>query len=396
MDKMIQAKDNVQREHLNAWAKKNYKGTSIAATGVGKTGMGLLAVAHVLENDPKATALIVVPTENLRNNEWPNEIKKWKLTKFKSRIDIQCIQTVYKLKNYHWTILVVDEVHTTLSPQYRNLYENNTWDHIYCLTATMPENDEYRKYLKSFAPKVKETDTLEALSLGLISNYKVYNLPIDFTEDEIKEYNKWDILFNKATNQLGGRFVAFQEASKNRNSPDKDKAKWANIFYIAMQKRKHICYNAVNKLETIKQIVDKFSDRKGLIFSESIIFAEQLQEKLGDECITFHSKIKLKEKKEVLKKFGDGRTKVRIISSVKALNAGLDVPECSLGVCAAGSSKALDNIQRKGRTLRLVEGKVSIYVNLYVRGSQELKWVQKRTKDEFNCKWINNLDEITV
>ncbi len=26
LDEVIQAKDNVQREHLNAWVKKNYKG----------------------------------------------------------------------------------------------------------------------------------------------------------------------------------------------------------------------------------------------------------------------------------------------------------------------------------------------------------------------------------
>ena len=77
----------------------------------------------------------------------------------------------------------------------------------------------------------------------------------------------------------------------------------------------------------------------------------------------------MKEKKNALQTFGDGRTKTRLISSVKALNAGLNVPECSLGICAAGSSKALDNIQRTGRTLRLLEGKIAIYVNLYVKPS---------------------------
>ena len=70
----------------------------------------------------------------------------------------------------------------------------------------------------------------------------------------------------------------------------------------------------------------------------------------------------------------------RIISSVKALNVGFNVPDCSLGICAAGSSKALDNIQRRGRTVRLQEGKTAIYVNLYVKGSQEVKWVRKRTQ----------------
>ena len=131
-----------------------------------------------------------------------------------------------------------------------------------------------------------------------------------------------------------------------------------------------------------------------MIFSENIIFAEDLQEALGDECVTFHSKMSAKERKAALKTFDDNRTKKRVISSVKALNSGLNVPECSLGICCAGSSKALDNVQRTGRTLRLLEGKVAIYVNLYVKGTQELKWVRKRTKKDYQTQWIDNINQI--
>jgi len=389
-------KDQEQKEHLEAWINNGCKGTSIAATGIGKTKMGLMAIEYVLSQDKNNKALIIVPTENLRDNEWPDEIKKWKLSKYRDRIDIQCIQTVYKWKNYNCSILIVDEVHTTLSYEYRNIYENNNFDNMYCLTATEPENDEYKKYLRSFAPIIKETDTLDALDLELVSPYIVYNLGVSFTEEEVKDYNRYNALFNKATNELGGRFVAFDNATKWKNSSDKDKAKWANIFYMAMQKRKTICYNAEDKVRIIKEIVNKFPKRKGLIFSQSINFAEDLQDKLGEECITFHSKMKLKEKRKALKDFGDGRTKVRLISSVKALNAGLNVPECSLGICAAGSSKALDNIQRRGRVLRIIEGKQALYINLYVRGTQEVKWVRTRTKNDYNCKWVDTIDEVLI
>ena len=389
-------KDQEQEKHIKAWINNNCKGTSIAATGIGKTKMGLMAIEYILSKNKYNKALIVVPTENLRDNEWPDEIKKWKLSKYKNRIDIQCIQTVYKWKNYNCSILIVDEVHTTLSSEYRNLYENNTFDNIYCLTATEPENEEYKKYLRLFAPIIEKTNTLEALDLELVSPYKVYNLGVSFTEEEVKEYKRYDILFNKATNKLGGRFVAFENATKWKNSSDKEVAKWANIFYMAMQKRKTICYNATNKVRLIKQIVNKFPDRKGLVFSQSINFAESLQNVLGNECITFHSKMKFKDKKKALKEFGDNRTKIRLVSSVKALNTGLNVPECSLGICAAGSSKALDNIQRRGRVLRVIEGKQALYINLYVRGTQEVKWVRTRTKNDYNCEWIDTMDEILV
>jgi len=393
-DKLNKKKDKEQQAHLKAWKSKGCKGTSIAATGLGKTRMGLLAIIDVLEDSPNRTALVIVPTENLRDREWVEEFKNWHVTHLLPRVEFMCIQSAYKLTNQYWDLVIVDEVHTTLSPEYRNFYENNNWKGLYCLTATAPENPEYLKYLKSFAPVVKTTDINTALSLGLVSPYKIYNIGLEFTPEEMIEYNKCNKMFNLATIKLGGQFVAFENATKYRNGRDPDLKKWANIFYIMMQKRKKICFNAKNKLDMTKQIVNKFCDRKALVFSENITFAEDLQEILGDECVTFHSKMSAKERKEALKTFDDGRTKKRVISSVKALNTGFNVPECSLGICCAGSSKALDNIQRKGRTLRLVEDKVAIYVNMYVKGSQELKWVRKRTKKDYQTQWVDNVEQI--
>jgi len=397
--KLNKKKDKEQQKHLKAWKKSNYSGTSIAATGLGKTRMGVLAITELLDDDPNKIALVIVPTENLRDKEWLDEFKNWHISHLLPRVKFMCIQSAYKLTGHHWDIVIVDEVHTTLSPEYRNFYENNLWDRLYCLTATAPENKEYLEYLTKKvgligAPIVRTTDTNKALSLGLISPYKLYNLSVDFTLEEMLEYDKVNKMFNLATIKLGGMFVAFENATKYRNGKDPELKKWANIFYIMMQKRKKICFNAVNKISITKQIVDKFSNRKALIFSENIIFAEDLQEALGDECVTFHSKMSAKERKAALKTFDDNRTKKRVISSVKALNSGLNVPECSLGICCAGSSKALDNVQRTGRTLRLLEGKIAIYVNLYVKGTQELKWVRKRTKKDYQTQWIDNINQI--
>ena len=388
-------KDNEQREHLNTWAKNGYKGTSIAATGLGKTRIGVLAISHALKNAPSSKALVIVPTENLRDNEWNAEFKKWSDESILSDVTFVCIQSAYKFTKEHWEIVVVDEVHTTLSHEYRKFYENNTWNKIYCLTATPPENDEYKEYLETFAPILMKTDLRKAKNLGLISDHVVYNIGVSFTPFEALDYNRVNKIYDEAANYLGGIYQAFTNATRWKNSKDKDKSKWANIFYRMMQKRKNICYNAKNKVKLTKEILDKFSDRKALVFSESISFAESLQENLGDECVTFHSKLNKSDRKKALEDFGSTDNNKRIISSVKALNAGLNVPDCSLGICAAGSSKALDNIQRKGRTLRkTIDGKKAIYINIYVKGSQEVKWVRKRTQKDQNCKWIDSVDEI--
>ena len=128
----------------------------------------------------------------------------------------------------------------------------------------------------------------------------------------------------------------------------------------------------------IKELLEKFSDRKALLFNGSVKFADEVQEELGDICLSFHSKRSKKQQAEVLRKFKDGRTKQRVISSVKALNAGLDVPDCSLGIVAAGNSRKLDNIQRTGRIIRYIPGKTAVIINLYAPNTQEVAWLNKR------------------
>ncbi len=387
-------KSKLQNEHLKAWKSKGYKGTSIAATGLGKTRIGVLAIADTFK-DINAKALVIVPTENLRDNEWINEFKKWGHESYLDRIEFQCIQSAYKSIGGHWDIVIVDEVHTTLSLEYRKFYENNTWDKIYCFTATLPETPEYRVYLDDIAPIVKTTNLNQAKNLGLVSPYVVYNLGVSFTPEEALEYNRIDKIFKECTAELGGSFVAFKNAGRLLKSNDTDKKKTAIIFYKMMNLRKQLCYNAFNKLLTVKKLTDKFADRKTLIFSESIDFAEQIQTVVGSgSCSIFHSKMSKPVRKSTLEDFGNA-TGIRVLSSVKALNAGLNVPDCSLGICCAGSSKALDNIQRTGRTLRKVDGKQAIYINLYVKGSQEVKWVRTRTKGDHSVKWVDSIGDVS-
>ena len=395
-DLSIMEKTLEQKRHLNSWIQAGGTGTCIAATGLGKTRIGLMALEHVLENHPEKKALVIVPNENLRDNEWPNEFSKWKLKKYLKQTEILCIHSAYKLEDNHYDIVVVDEAHTTLSEEYSKFYDNNTYDYLICLTATPPENAEYRKFLKEIAPVCSQTNLKAAVKMGLVSPYHIFNIGITFTPEEKVEYEKVNKLFNLCTAKLGGQWAAFTNATKWRSSGNKEQAKWANMFYIMMQKRKKLCYNASNKILITHQILRKFVDRKALVFSESIEFAQKLQDTVGDECVTFHSKMSKKEREETLNKFGDNRTKVRVISSVKALNQGLNVPECSLGISAAGSSMKLDNIQRTGRTLRLQEGKISLYINLFVKGSQEVKWVRKRCKNDPNVHWVDSLDDVIV
>jgi len=100
-------------------------------TGVGKTRIGLMAINEAFEKELRVSeselvfeALIIVPTTNLRDNEWVNECRKW-FPHLEKYITVECIQTVYKpeLLLSTYDIIVVDEIHTTLSHEYRKVYD---------------------------------------------------------------------------------------------------------------------------------------------------------------------------------------------------------------------------------------------------------------------------------
>jgi superfamily II DNA or RNA helicase len=392
--------------------EKGFRGTWLACTGVGKTKLGCDIADIIISKAKKlkkfAKVLIIVPTENLRDNEWNNELIKWGYASLKSHIEIQCIQTVYKYLNRHYDLVIVDELHTTLSEQYSNFFRNNTYEHIVGLTATI--EDEYKANLLSdFAPVVHKTSVEDALRMELISPFTIYNLAVPFTEEEQKKYKAINFLYGRAESGLGGKFKSFETANRYRDSKyaktNPEMYKHAQMFWSQMGNRRRLLASASLKIPTTKAIVDKFPDRYTLLFSEAVQMAEDLQININSDkeiCTIFHSdtkKLKKEVKNENLSKFCDRRNKIRVLSTVKALNAGLNIPHCSLGICIAGSSKTLTDIQRRGRVCRLDPNdpnKRAIYVNLYVPKTQEEKWLVKRMEgvDATNIRYINSVNEI--
>ena len=150
------------------------------------------------------------------------------------------------------------------------------------------------------------------------------------------------------------------------------------MYYNAMRKRKVICSNNSNKVKATSDIINALGKVNGLIFSGTTDFAEKLQEKLGDICMSFHSKITKKQQKDIVARFKDKRTKVRYLSSVQALNEGFNVPDCSIAIIAGSNSTKRTFVQQLGRVVRMQKGKQAIIVNLYTPDTQDAVWTKKR------------------
>jgi superfamily II DNA or RNA helicase len=277
-----------------------------------------------------------------------------------------------------------------------------------CFTATIDDPDNYA-FITSMAPMLHKTDINRARELQLVAPYYVFNLEIQMCEKSKAKYAEILHMYNYYESLLGGPMRAFANAGyiikqvndvpkADRTQSQKDLLTKAVNYWRYMQKRKSFLYNCDDKIDVTKQILQKFSDRKALVFSETIDFAKKINNEFPNESVMFHSSMSARARKDALLAFQSDLVKTRIISAVKALNAGFNVPSCSLGICASGNSKWLDFIQRQGRVIRKTDNKTAIFVNLYIAETQEAKWVSKRTKiiNPNYLKWIKTIQEITI
>ena len=90
----------------------------------------------------------------------------------------------------------------------------------------------------------------------------------------------------------------------------------------------------------------------------------------------------------------NGEGKYNTLCSTKALNQGIDISDANLGILCGITSKGLTMLQRVGRLLRYEENKISNIIILYVKNSQEEKWLNNAIKTIDNVLWINNITEI--
>lgn len=113
-----------------------------------------------------------------------------------------CIKSAYKLVK-HYDLLIIDEIHTALSEQYRNVFSGISYNQLMGLTATVPHNIKYLKFLEKVCPIVYTKDIEDALNIKAISEYNVFNLQIKLNKSESNKYRLFDTNLKKAQIELG-------------------------------------------------------------------------------------------------------------------------------------------------------------------------------------------------
>lgn len=381
---IIEVKNVEQKKALNAWAKKKFIGSIIAGTGYGKSRCGVLAAAYILGKSKTAKGIVLVPTTQLKD-QFRDEFTKWGKEDCLDQLEFVCYQSAYKLKNEQYDIVVCDEVHLGLSPKYRKFFENNSYKALLCMTATLPEEPEYALKLNILAPTVYKISLDECVNLGLVSPYEIHCIPVNLYKKERKDYIDINNKFVYWKYQLGPD--AFNEARRvlaSHTAPPEAKQAAAQ-FYNSIRKRKKIVDFAKAKVTALKKVVKKAKGDKVLVFSGANAFTDKLAAATAPNSTVYHSKKSKKQRTQALSDFRDG-TKT-VLCSTKALNQGFDVPDAGIGIICGLTSKSLSMVQRVGRLIRFQEGKIGKIYILYVKDSQEEKWLESSVKDLKNIVW---------
>lgn len=396
-------KSNLQEEALNSWVNHGEVGLLLLFTGFGKTKLAVDAIKREKELNKTSKILIITPSTNLRDINWVDQIIQWGAGQYMPDITIECVQTAHKWNTADYDLLILDEVHRYLSDEFKKVHYFGI-KKVMALTATAPNHDDDKMNLLEDLYKVVYKKTLQdGIDLGIVSPFKVFNLALNFTKRERAMYNVYQDQFNSHSRILND----YIKVLKNNNMPvsfansfelakiaKKDKEhpmhESAEKYWKAMTMRKWVCHNAYYKISTIKRIVEKFNDKKWIVFSESTKFVDRVDKEL-DNSVKYHSKLSSNDKELALQKIKLEET--RTLITVKALSEGYDLPAMDAAISASGNSVESRMWQELGRIVRLKEGKQAIFINLFIKDTQDEIWVKSKTSS-MEPIYTNSINEI--
>ena len=358
-----------QKLAIKRWSQNNGCATLILPTGFGKTRIALTISQLLTQKNPNLKILVVVPTDNLKN-QWLKQLVEWKLLK---NVTVEIINTAIK-KVQHFDLLICDEAHRYASDSFSKLFDVIYYKMILCLTGTLERLDGKEELIKTHAPICDAVTRDEAIENGWLADFKNYLVMIDV---DLKEYKQWDQIFNQCFSVLNFDFNLGMRLMKDavfRRKYAKQTKMDYNIltgvvmkWMKAMRKRKEFVLSHPKKIEITKKILNARKDKKSITFCNTIKDAESI--KMG---YVLHSKQKKKENEAILEKFA--KDSCGVINSSKALNTGTDIPGLSVGIMLANTSSKITKQQSIGRCIRKEGDKIAEFFTLVIKGTQDVKW----------------------
>lgn len=378
-----------QKECRIKWVKNKCIGTITAATGFGKTRVGLDSIEMVLSKYPSFRVLVVVPTDALQK-QWKKQLDARGLG---LNTDVLVINTAIKT-NRIYNLLVIDEIHRCGADEFQKIFKKVSFKYILGLTATFERLDGREAIIAKYCPVIDTITLEEALLNGWVSPYIEYEVLVDI--DNIDEWNRmnreftehyeffnfdWNLI-SKMTGPTGwkNRQTYRDSICPEGASAAMRKQILTNITYHAMgfmrlmQARKKFINEHPKKVELARKIIEARLDKKIVTFSKKVSVAEQI----GYGAV-YTGKTSKKRGANILEDFKNSVSGV--LNSCEKINEGLDVPGLSVAIILGLDSAKLKAVQRVGRVIRYEQGKQAEIFNLIINNTVETKWFESSHPD---------------
>ena len=377
------------------------KGTIILPTGLGKTLLALEILRRTGEN-----TAVLVPTEILVQ-QWFNELIKAGFPFvgrfFADRKEVRPI-TVFTyasaLRNIdivrRFDSLVFDEVQEASAPLTRKLLELVRFSKFALgLTATLNSEEVRKTIISRFLPIIFELTFAQAKARQFVPPIQIIPIDATFTSDERQRHNALEKTISDAAFELmrglgtTDPFTANERLSRITDPEKRNKLRdRLNLFLTGLTARRQLLSSVEDKKDKLLRIARDLEPKEAKIlgFSESVpavVDGCRFLRQNDVLCQVISGDTPPLERQRLLREWGKT---FRVLLSVRVLERGFNVPDAGVGIFLASGSRERQIIQRIGRLIRPLPGKVVRLYILRVRGTKDdavVEAVEKVVKAEF-------------
>jgi len=413
-----------QIEAIDEWEKSGFRGIFDMATGTGKTYTGLGALARLCDAvEDKLATIIVCPFQHLVE-QWVEDIelfnikpiigysassqKDW-LKLLEDAIRDQklhvrnkeffCLVTtnatfasdkvqklIAKIKGD--LLLIVDEAHN-FGTERLSSHLSGRYTYRLALSATLERHndDEGTERLYNFFGKKCIEYTLErAIEEKKLTRYKYFPILTTLKEPELDRYSQLSYEISKCV--IINKFGKVKLSEKGKK--------------LAI-KRARIVAGATDKLKKLEEYIKPHTDSRHILvycgattllpdnqdYSETNeedirqidAVTKMLGNQLGMTVAQFTSREDVQKRELLKREFAAGDT-LQVLVAIKCLDEGVNIPKIKTAFILASTTNPKEYIQRRGRVLRLAEGKEFAEIYDFITLPRDLDEVHSLTDEQ--------------
>jgi superfamily II DNA or RNA helicase len=362
-------KDIVQKQAIKAWENNSFVGLICAATGVGKSRIGIMGaeLAHEMDGDD-VDIVIVAPFTQLLKVTWPEEFTAWGKADLWKKVTPVTYRSLNKLAKKPRSLIIFDEAHH-LTRAGAQFFEDNPQARILGLTATPPaitrytEEDSNVHIINAIMPTVYTVTLAQAVEHGLVADYHVYVVDcfLDNTDKYIKSGSAARPFYTTES-------TAYLVHNRNiKKAAGMGRQGWLQTLFT---KRMHMLYNLRSKTVVAKRILAKLpEEHRIIVFCGSIMQAEEMG------IPVYHSG------SGTVELLSFKAEEINRLAVVKALDEGHNLPNIDTLVIVQAESVARSTVQRLGRGIRFRPNHKAKVFMLATQNTKDVEWVESALQE---------------